>query len=94
MKFFILGLFCFTLSACSEADGLANVQKYYETFEVVMIPGKPGCFIARKPNGSIWYAFSCGFGEGIIDQVQLMPSNLKEEPLNGLVHSQMLSELD
>lgn len=53
------------VTGCSDADGMRNVQEYYKTDEVIMIPDKSGSFIARKEDGSIWYAYSSGFSKKI-----------------------------
>lgn len=67
------------LVGCSEADGLNNVRRDLKTDEVVAIPNKSGSFIARKKDGSVWYAYSTGMSERVISQVMLFPPEPPKE---------------
>jgi len=62
-KIVVLICLLVALAGCSEARGLKNIQEYYEVEEVVAIPDSKGHYIARKDDGSIWYAFSSGWSE-------------------------------
>lgn len=65
--------FLFTISACSQVDGLKNVQIELGTLEVSAIPGHNYNFIARKQDGSVWYAFSSGTSAIVSDIVCIIP---------------------